>query len=147
MNKWEASKKSIVLTLAMKVLIINAFAFFIGLIFVSNWQAYGKGVLLGCVFTILRIKLMENSFKNSMNKLPHKAQNYVRLHYFIRYILTLIVISIGIFEPSIHIVGVVIGLLTMKVAAYWEGYSQEPTPKDGSVEFLEWEDDDEPSDF
>lgn len=55
---------------------------------------------------------------------------------------------IGALEPTINLVGVIISLVSMKVAAYLQGYIEKPTPKDGSVAFVEWEDDEEAeSDF
>ncbi|PKM51567.1 MAG: hypothetical protein CVV02_06430 [Firmicutes bacterium HGW-Firmicutes-7] len=142
------SKHSIVGALAIKVIIIIAASFFIGLFFVNDWAAYGKGLALGGVFTILKIQLMQTTFDKAIVKKRKSAESYATLHYTIRYLLTLIVLFVGALEPTINIGGVIIGLLSMKAAAYWQGYKEKPTPKDGSVEFQVWEDDEEEnSDF
>jgi hypothetical protein len=59
------------------------------------------------------------------------------------------VLFVGIVTPSISGVAVIIGLVSMKAAAYWQGALEPKTPLDGSVEFAEWEDedDDEGTDF
>ncbi|PKM95323.1 MAG: hypothetical protein CVU84_06495 [Firmicutes bacterium HGW-Firmicutes-1] len=142
------SKHSLVIALAIKVVIIIGISFLIGLFLVNDVMAYGKGLALGGIFTILKIQLMQTTFQKATVKKRKAAESYATLHYTIRYVLTLLVIIIGALEPTIHIVGVVIGLLSMKAAAYWQGYKEKPTPKDGSVEFLVWEDDEEEnSDF
>lgn len=142
------SKNSLVGALAIKVIIIIIASFLIGLLFVNDWVAYAKGLALGGIFTILKIQLMQTTFKKAITKKRKSAESYATAHYIMRYLLTLLVIVIGALEPTIHIMGVIIGLLSMKAAAYWQGYKEKPTPKDGSVEFLEWEDDEEEnSDF
>jgi hypothetical protein len=54
---------------------------------------------------------------------------------------------VGIVTPTISGVAVIIGLTSMKAAAYWQGTLEPKTPLDGSVEFVEWEDDEESTDF
>lgn len=141
------SKKSIVILLTIKITIIVIGAFIIGVFFVKDIVAYSKGLALGGIFSILKIKLMETTFRKGLTKPSKAAQTYVSFHYFLRYLLTILVLTIGILEPTISFIGVVISLISPKLAAYWQGYIEKPTPKDGSVEFLEWEDDEVESDF
>lgn len=142
------SNQSVLGPLVIKVAIINVAAFIVGVFFVDSWLAYGKGLALGGIFTILKFQLMNTTFKKAIVKPRKSAERYATMHYTLRYLLTLLVIIVGALEPSINVIGVVIGLLSMKAAAYWQGYKEKPTPKDGSVEFLEWEDDEEEdSDF
>lgn len=137
------SKKSIVISMAVKVCVIVGISFFFGLIFIEDWKPFAKGLALGGIFTILKIQLMYITFSKAVNKNGKSAQAYASFHYSLRYFLTLIVLVIGALEPSMNVFGVAIGILSMKVAAYWQGVMDKRTPKDGSVEFLEWEDDDE----
>lgn len=140
--------KSVVKALVIKTSIIIVLAFILGIFFVNDVLAYAKGLALGGVFTILKFQLMHTTFNKAIQKPRKSAERYATMHYTLRYILTLLVIIVGALEPTINVVGVVIGLLSMKAAAYWQGYVEKPTPKDGSVEFLEWEDDEEEnSDF
>lgn len=141
------SKKSIVVSLSTKVAIIVLIEFIIGMFFVKDIVVYAKGLALGGIFSILKIKLMETTFKKALTKPSKAAQTYVSFHYFLRYLLTILVLIIGILEPTINFIGVAISIISPKIAAYWQGYIEKPTPKDGSVEFLEWEDEEEESDF
>ncbi|WZL81690.1 ATP synthase subunit I [Vallitaleaceae bacterium 9-2] len=136
-------RKSMVYELTRNVLIIIAIALFIGLLIVENRISYALGLGLGAVVSILKIHLMEHSFRKAMYKAPHAATNYVRAHYFLRYFITFLVLFIGVYTSSIHFIGLVIGVLALKPAAYIQGLFEPEVPKDGSVEFLEWEDEDE----
>lgn len=142
-----ADNRPIVRSLALKVLILLSVALVIGILVVDDISAYIQGLLLGGLFTLLRIKLMENTFKRAVEKEENAAKRYVQAHYMLRYVLTFIVLFVGIVTPSINGVAVIIAMLTMKLAAYWQGAMEPKTPLDGSVEFVEWEDDDESSDF
>lgn len=142
------SKYETVISLAKKIAILLVISSICGIPFVTNMGYYIKGILLGGIFTVLKLFLMEGTFSKAVQKTPGAAIAYARLHYMFRYILTLLIIAIAILEPTIHPVGVIIGLLSMKLAAYWQGMEMKPTPKDGSVEFVEWVDDeDETKDF
>lgn len=133
------SKKPIALQLSIKIIIIIVVSMFIGIFFTNDYISYWKGLLLGGIFSILKLYLMNNTISKAIMKQPHKAQTYSNVHYILRYLLTILVLVIGILEPSINFVGVIVGFFSMKIAAYWQAISEPPTPKDGSVEFLEWE--------
>ena len=142
-------QKSMVYELTRNVLIIIGIALFIGIFFVENKLSYIVGLSLGGGLSILKIYLMDKSFRKALRKEPHAATNYVRAHYFLRYLITFLILFIGIYTSSIHFIGLAIGVLALKPAAYLQGLFEPEVPKDGSVEFLEWEeeDEDEKSDF
>lgn len=143
-----SEKKSIVLQLTILIVAILAIIFGISVIVLDDPWVFAKGLAFGGIFSILKVKLMESTMKKAVKKDPAKAQAYASLHYFLRYLLTGIVLVIGALEPSISLLGTVIGILSLKLAAYLQGYREKPTPKDGSVEFVEWEEDEEEtSDF
>lgn len=133
--------------LYMKVIILLLLITGVGVLIVDDMFAYVQGVFLGGIFTLLKIKLMENTIKRAVTMTPEGAKRYVQMHYMLRYVLSFIVLFVGIVTPTIHSVGLIMALLTLKFAAFWQGLTEPKTPLDGSVEFLEWEDDDEPSDF
>ncbi len=99
--------------------------------------------------TVIKIFLMQNTFENAVQKAPHAASNYVRAQYFLRFIISFICLFIGVYTHHVDLIGIVIGLFVLKPAAYIQGRLEPPVPKDGTVEFLEWEeeDEDEKSDF
>lgn len=133
--------------LSLKILILLLAALLAGVLLTDNPIAFIQGIVFGGIFTLLKVKLMESSFSRAVKKDPAVAKRLVQAHYMLRYLLTIIVVFVGIVTPTINGAAVIIALLTLKTAAYWQGSQEPPTPKDGSVEFLEWEDDEEPTDF
>lgn len=136
--------------LIIKILIISGIGFFIGCFFVENIFWWAKGIAFGAIFSSLKLVLMEKTFEKVVVKEPNQAKIYAQINYFARYLLTGLVLVIAALEPSINIVGTIIGLISMKFAAFWQGMATPPTPKDGSVEFIKYDlenEDEETSDF
>ena len=90
----------------------------IGILVVNDAKSYTKGLLFGLIFSILKLLLMKNTIRKSVLMPEAKAQKYANVQYLIRYVLTGIVLVIAALEPSISILGVFIGLISMKIAAY-----------------------------
>lgn len=143
------NKKSIFLSLSFKIFVILIIAFVIGGLIIKEYSdilVYGKGLLFGGLFVVLKLKLLEITITKAVKKQSEKnAKAYASLHYGLRYLLTGIVLALAALEPSISLTGVIIALLSVKLAVYWEGYKDKATPKDGSVDFVEWEEDEEES--
>ena len=142
-----SNNTSMVKTLIYKVVLMLLFVYAIGILVVHDKSAYTQGILFGGLFTILKIVLMDLTIKRALKKPPEKAKAYVQANYMLRYLLSFIVLFVGIVTPIIDGIAVVIAMLTLKIAAYIQGLMEPKTPLDGSVEFVEWEDDEEPSDF
>lgn len=140
-------KNPMVRSLSVKVLIILLVALAIGVFISNNPMAFVQGIGLGGIFTLLKVQLMNNTMNRAVTKEPEAAKRFVQAHYMLRYLLSVLVLFVGIVTPTIDSIAVIIALLSLKAAAYWQGLTEPRTPLDGSVEFLEWEDDDEPSDF
>lgn len=92
----------------------------IGILLVDDAKAFTIGLAFGLVFSILKLMLMKNSIKKSVTMPEAKAQRYANVQYMIRYLLTGIVLLVAALEPTINLLGVFLGLLSMKVGAYMQ---------------------------
>lgn len=92
----------------------------IGLLIVSNKWSWSLGILFGLLISLLKYKLMENTFKRAVLMPEEKAKSYTSRHYMLRYLLTGVVLFVAAIEPSIDIIGVFFGLISMKLAAYMQ---------------------------
>lgn len=90
----------------------------VGILVLEDILGYTIGLLFGLIFSILKLMLMQNSIKKAVMMSEAKAQKYMNVQYMIRYVLTGIVLVVAALEPSISLLGVFIGLMSMKVAAY-----------------------------
>lgn len=142
-------KQSMVFLLTRNIVMIIGVAVVLGIWFVPNKLYYLFGLALGGSVTVIKLFLMEEVFKRALKKTPNGATNYVRANYMLWFVVNFIVLFIGVYIPVFNFIGVVIGLLALKPAAYIQGKLEPDVVKDGSVEFYEWEEpnEDEKSDF
>ncbi len=72
------------------------------------------GLMFGSIFSILNLRLLSLSLEKAVKMDPGKAQIYVSTRYFIRMILTGLVILISLRAPYINALGTIIGLFLPK---------------------------------
>lgn len=89
-----------------------------GLFFTENILGWTTGIFFGLTIALLKIKLMENTFSKAVSMSEAKAKVYTQRHYMIRYLLTGVVLLVAAIEPSISLLGVFFGLVSMKIGAY-----------------------------
>jgi len=95
-------------------------AYIIGLLFVEDAWGWTQGILFGLLFSLLKLGLMHVTFHKAVKMSEARAKVYATTHYVIRYILTGIVLLVAALEPSINLLGVILGLISMKAAAYMQ---------------------------
>lgn len=114
MNK-VTSEKNLV---PIAMIIFSLIVYIIGIFIVSEQMSWALGLAFGLIFSLLKLKLMEKTIGKAVLLPPAKAKNYMSAQYMLRYFLTAIVLVVAALEPSISLVGVFFGLLSMKVGAY-----------------------------
>ena len=114
MNKDIFRKNLIIVYMILFSLIMEI----IGILIVDDPKAFTLGIAFGLIFSILKLMLMKNSIKRSVTMPEAKAQRYANVQYMIRYLLTGVVLLVAALEPTINLLGVFLGLLSMKVGAY-----------------------------
>lgn len=113
----ETAKRIIISMTAISLIFLG-----IGIFFINNQIAYAKGIIFGTVFSILKLLLLERTINKSLDMSKSGAQNYARAHYMLRYLLTGVVLAVGALEPSISLLGVIIGIFCMRPAVYAATY-------------------------
>ncbi len=99
-----------------------------------------KGFFIGYVITVLKLFLMERIIINSLKKGESKAVNYVKIHYFIRFLLTFLILVISFVDSSINGYVVAVLFLLLKPATYVYGFLIKGN--DNKYEIVEQDDDD-----
>ncbi len=92
----------------------------IGILWTSDLWSWTRGILFGLLFSLLKLKLMQSTFKRAVTMPEGKAKSYATMHYVLRYLLTGLVLFVAAIEPEINILGVFFGLISMKAAAYMQ---------------------------
>ena len=101
----------------------SAIVYGIGLFLTPNIIGWTLGIVLGTVMAILKLRLMELSFTKAVNMPEAKAKTYTQRQYMLRYLITGVVLVIAALTEGISLVGVFVGLLSMKAGAYSQLYA------------------------
>ncbi len=107
------------------MLALDLVCFGIGIIITSLWfpdetLKYTYGIIFGCVFSVLKLLLLERTLNKSVDLSGGraKAQNYVRLHYMLRYFLTGAVLVVAATRGISALIGVFVCLVTLRPAIH-----------------------------
>lgn len=111
------------------MILFSLLVYIIGILLVRNKTSWTLGILFGLIFSVLKLKLMENTIKKAVQMPAAKAQTYTNVQYLIRYLLTAVVLAVAALEPSIDLLGVFFALFSMKAAAYMQIWEQKRIKK------------------
>ena len=114
MNKTFIKQHAMEITMITFSLIV----YIAGLLVVTNYLSWTLGITLGLIIALLKLKLMENTFKKAVSLSENKAKGYTQKQYMIRYLLTGAVLLIAALTEDISLLGVFFGLISMKIGAY-----------------------------
>ncbi len=104
-----------------------------------------KGSLLGGIFTILKVFLLEATLKKAVKKSPEQAKKYAQLHYGLRFFLTLLILVIGFVDTTINGYLVALAIVLMRPAVYVYGLMMKKSYDENTV-FNVYEDDEDSGD-
>ncbi len=90
----------------------------IGLFVASDRWEFAAGITLGTLFSVGRMLLLERNVRRSLDMEAENAQNYMRVNFALRYVLTFAVLALFAITPWISIWGAIIGIFAMQVAIY-----------------------------
>lgn len=100
------------------MILFSLIVYIIGILIVADKMSWTLGISFGLIFSLLKLKLMQNTLAKAVTMPEGKAQKYANVQYMIRYILTGVVLVVAALEPSINLLGVFFGLMSMKAGAY-----------------------------
>ena len=123
-------KDSLVFQLSWKVAVLCLVTFIIGCFF-TDPLSWGLGVLVGFAFTVIRLIWLDKTVRVAVTKDEKSAARYARW----QYVLPLI--------PQINLYSTMIAMFTLKIATFAQGFFEKKTPKDGSVQFETWVEEEE----
>ena len=135
-------KDSLVFQLSWKVAVLCLVTFIIGCFF-TDPLSWGLGVLVGFAFTVIRLIWLDQTVRVAVTKDEKNAARYARWQYVLRYIVSIGVLAAAALIPQINLYSTMIAMFTLKIATFAQGFFEKKTPKDGSVQFETWVDEEE----
>jgi hypothetical protein len=73
------------------------------------------GIIFGSAISVLNFIELANTLSRAITMPQDKAQSFTVIKYFIRYIVTAVVIYVSIIAPYINVVGTIVGLFIIKI--------------------------------
>ena len=101
----------------------SVLAYGIGIFLTNNLIGWTLGIVLGTAVAILKLRGMENTLTKAVRMPDDKAKGCSQKHYMFRYLLTGELLGVAAMVSHLSLVGVFIGLLSMKFAAYAQLYN------------------------
>lgn len=108
--------EKIIFTIIKTTLIYSLFIIGIMLLGLKNPKPYILGFLFGMLISILGFKLLHSTIQKSVTMDPSKAYGYSIAHYFLRYLIYFIVLTISAIANYLSFSSTVLGLFMVKIA-------------------------------
>lgn len=100
----------------VKILIIfDLFAIGISFLVLKTPMPFIMGLVFGSAISLLNFIELANTLSRAVAMPPDKAQTFTVVKYFIRYIVTAIVLYVSIVAPYINVLGTILGLIIIKI--------------------------------
>lgn len=103
--------------LMVGILIFVGPVLLIGLLLVADKIGYIYGVALGAGSSIILLIHMNYSIGESLKRSPKKAERYAMISYYLRGLITVLVVLAAVLVSKIHIIGTLLGLFSIKISA------------------------------
>ncbi len=97
------------------LIVVDLIIIGISYVVVSKPMPFILGIIFGSAISVLNFIELANTLSRAITMPQDKAQSFTVIKYFIRYIVTAVVIYVSIIAPYINIVGTIIGLFIIKI--------------------------------
>jgi len=105
----------LVLSIVKKAITILAVLIVISFVFLNEPMRWAYGYIFGGLIGILNFILLARTMERAVEMPPHKAQGYATVNYFIRFIITGVVIIVALKADYINALAAVIGIVLIKL--------------------------------
>jgi len=105
----------LVLSIVKKAIFIIAILIIISFIFLDKPMTWVYGYIFGGLIGILNFILLAKTMEKAVSMPPHKAQGYASVNYFIRFVITGVVLIIAFKAEYINAVAAIVGIVLIKL--------------------------------
>ena len=107
--------KQMQFTIIKILILIDLIIIGISYVVMSKPLPFVLGILFGSAISVLNFIELANTLSRAITMPGDKAQSFTVIKYFIRYIVTAVVIYVSIIAPYINVVGTIVGLFIIKI--------------------------------
>ena len=105
----------LVLSIVKKAITVLALLIIVSFIFLDKPMTWTYGYIFGGLIGILNFILLARTMERAVEMPPHKAQGYATVNYFIRFIITGVVIIVALKADYINALAAIIGIVLIKL--------------------------------
>lgn len=100
------------------VIIVDLFLIGLSFIILKEPMPMIMGLIFGSAISVLNFVELANTLNRAVKMPADKAQTFTTVKYFIRYIVTAVVLYVSIVAPYINVVGTILGLVIIKLIIF-----------------------------
>lgn len=105
----------LVFKILKRTTILSFFIIGFSMFLFKNPKPIMLGYIFGTLISMLGFKLLNNTINKAVLMEPSRASRYSTLHYFLRYFIYFIVLTISILADYLNFPATMLGLLTVKI--------------------------------
>ncbi len=105
----------LVLSIVKKSIIILAILIIISFIFLDEPMRWAYGYIFGGLIGVLNFLLLARTMERAVEMPPHKAQGYASVNYFIRFVITGVVLIVAFKADYINALAAIVGIVLIKL--------------------------------
>ncbi|MDW7668205.1 MAG: ATP synthase subunit I [Bacillota bacterium] len=105
----------LVLSIVKKSIIILAILIIISFIFLDEPMRWAYGYIFGGLIGVLNFLLLARTMERAVKMPPHKAQGYASVNYFIRFVITGVVLIVAFKADYINALAAIVGIVLIKL--------------------------------
>lgn len=105
----------LVFKILKRTTILSFFIIGFSMFLFKNPKPIMLGYIFGTLISMLGFKLLNNTINKAVLMEPSRASRYSTLHYFLRYFIYFIVLTISILADYLNFPATMVGLLTVKI--------------------------------
>ena len=109
------SIKKLQISIFIKLAIVDVVLVLLSLILIEKPLPFIIGLIFGSLISALNFVELANTLTHAVYMPPSKAQTFTTAKYFIRYIVTAVVLYVSIVAPYINVLGTIVGLVSIKL--------------------------------
>lgn len=114
----EQVNNDIIIKIFKRVLVISFFIIGFSLILFNNPNPIILGYIFGIIISMLTLKLLNSTINRAVRMTPAKASAYSMVHYFLRYLVYFVVLSVAAIADYLNFPATIIGLLMVKFVIF-----------------------------
>ncbi|MDR7869483.1 MAG: ATP synthase subunit I [Tissierellaceae bacterium] len=108
----------IIIKIYKRVIVLSFIIVGFSLVLFSDSNPIILGYVFGALISMIALKLLDNTINKAISMSPNKASAYSMFHYFLRYFIYFVVLSVAAIADYLNLAATILGLLIVKFVIF-----------------------------